>query len=102
LPGLSSAGEANASLAQAFNRSLILLMTDSPKEREELRNEVETFSRATTSALNSYKLAIYDQADKERFETLLKRRQEYLEVRSRVFALVESDRRQEAVTLCRN
>src|SRR5437762_6747643 len=57
LPGLSLAGEANASLAQAFNRSLMILMTDSAEKRAQLRNEVELFSYGTTAALNSYKKA---------------------------------------------
>jgi hypothetical protein len=49
LPGLSNAGEANASLAQAFNRTWNYVMTDDPAQRPALRREAELFSRATTS-----------------------------------------------------
>jgi hypothetical protein len=99
LPGLSYAGEANASLAQAFNRSLLLMMTDSPERRAELRAEIEHYS-TLTNYLAAYKSQIYARDDQALFDTLIQRRVEYLTIRERTFALAESNQRQQALELC--
>jgi glycosyltransferase involved in cell wall biosynthesis len=100
LPGLSSAGEANASLAQAFNRTLLLLMADSPERRARLREEVEAFSQATMYHMEGYRRQIYQPTDQLQFDRLLKRRGEYLDIRRRVLDLAENNQRAEALALC--
>ena len=101
LPGLTWAGEANANLAQAFNRSLMVLMTDSPERRAELHNEIELFGHSTTAALNEYKQSIFEPADERLFNTLLARRAEYVQIREKTFSLIESNQRPAAMDFCK-
>ncbi|MEY2427941.1 MAG: hypothetical protein QOJ40_826, partial [Verrucomicrobiota bacterium] len=96
------AGEANASLAQAFNRTWNYVMTDDPAQRPELRREAELFSRATTSYLESYKKSVFEKEDQKLLDTLLARRAEYLRYREQTFALVDSSRQAEALALAKN
>jgi glycosyltransferase involved in cell wall biosynthesis len=100
LPGLSYAGEANVTLAQAFNRSLLLMMTDRPERRAELRAEIEHYNTQTTNYLAAYKSQIFARDEQALFDALLQRRVEYLAIRERTFALAESNQRQQALELC--
>jgi hypothetical protein len=102
LPSLSNAGEANASLAQAFNRTWNYVMTDDPAQRPALRREAELFSRATTSYLDSYKKYVFEKEEQKLLDTLLARRAEYLKRREQTFALMDSNKRVEAVAFCKN
>jgi len=102
LPGLTYAGEANASLAQAFNRTLVLLMTDDRREQQQIRDEIKSFSEATTASLNSYRSQMFEPEDDRLFETLVRRRNDYIHIRSRVLELVERGNRAEAMKIYRN
>jgi len=101
LPGLSYAGEANASLAQAFNQTLLLLTVDTPEQQELIRKEIESFSQTTTSYLERYKADIYEPADRANFDLLLARRQDYLRIRLQALELAKRGKRQEAVLFCK-
>jgi len=100
LPGLTYAGAANANLAQAFNRTLVLLMTDNPQEKARAIEEIEKFSDRTTALLVLYKNAIASKEDAALFADLLKQRTRYLEVRQKTLALAEQNQRQEAAAMC--
>jgi glycosyltransferase involved in cell wall biosynthesis len=102
LPGLTYAGEANASLAQAFNRTLVLLMTDDRREQQQIRNEISSFSQATTASLNSYRSQMFEPQDDRLFENLVRRRNDYLHVRANVLELVERGDRGTAMRVYRN
>jgi hypothetical protein len=102
LPGLTHAGEANASLGQAFNRTLMFLMIDNADQRSELKKQIESFSRVTTEHLQAYKSQIYSQEDLNRFQEVLKRRLEYMQVRQRTLGLMENHKKQEALNLYQN
>ena len=102
LPGLSNAGEANASLAQAFNRTWTFVQTDDPEQRPTLRREAELFSRATTSYLEAYKKTVLEREEQILLDKLLERRAEYLKLREKTFGLVDSNQQAEAVALCKN
>jgi glycosyltransferase involved in cell wall biosynthesis len=97
LPGLSYAGEANSSLAQAFNRTMVLLMTDDAAERVALKNEIERFSLQTTAYLDAYSNQIFAQEDQENYEQLLRRRTEYFQVRAATITLAEQNNRPQVV-----
>ena len=99
LPGLSMAGEANASMTQGFNRMLLLLVTDNPDERARLRREIDSFSQATSSYLASYAGAVYEKEDQALFEALKQRRHAYLQVRERALDLIDRQQSQEALGL---
>lgn len=102
LPGLSYAGAANANLAQAFNRTLIMMLTTDPAEKNRLAVEIDEFSNRTTRLLVSYKSAIYTAPDAELFDELLKRRSEYLRARQKTIQLASQNKPQEAATACQN
>jgi glycosyltransferase involved in cell wall biosynthesis len=93
LPGLSYAGEANSSLAQAFNRTLLLLMTDDARQREDLRLQIAQFSSQTTAYLEAYKGQIFTLEDQQRYEELMRRRAEYFRVRAATIGLAEQNNR---------
>lgn len=101
LPGLTYAGEANANLSQAFNRTLVLLMTEDRVEQKHLEAEINSFSDATTSCLNSYREQMFDQEDDALFRRLIGRRREYLAIRSRLLGLVDKSDRSKALDVYR-
>ncbi len=99
LPGLSYAGEVNANMAKAFSRTLLLLLTDNAKQRAQIQKEIESFTQVTTLRLDAYKKQIFTREDQALFDKVLERRAEYLAIRDRATALVESDHRQEGIAV---
>ncbi len=100
LPGLSYAGAADASLAQGFNRTLLFLICEDQQRAAKLRGEIEDFSQTTTQHLTNYQNSIYDDKDRRQFNLLWERRREYIEIRTRVFALADGGRKAEALAVC--
>jgi len=94
LPGLTYAGEAQANQAQAFNRTLMVLLSESPAQRAVLEREIATFSDRTTMALKAYSGQILERQDRLLYDALLDRRMDYLLVREKTLGLLDkSDRR---------
>ena len=102
LPGLSDAGAANASMAEAFNRTLLALMAETPAEREIYRREVNEFSRQTDEYLDAYLRSIFSGDDRANYDKLLKRRDKYHDLRQQTFDLLERHKKPEALALCKN
>jgi hypothetical protein len=102
LPGLSYAGEANASLAQAFNRTLLLLNVDNPEQRAQIEREVDLFSQRTTRLLQAYRRQIYSAQELAVFNQMQARREDYLRQRLQTMSLIHSNRHQEAVAHCKS
>ena len=100
LPGLSDAGAANSSLAEAFNRTLLLLMSENPVERVEYRKELDHFSKQTTQSLAVYERAVFAPEERDIYNQLLERRQKYLSTRQEVLGLMDQHRDAEALALC--
>jgi glycosyltransferase involved in cell wall biosynthesis len=101
LPGLSYSGEINANLAQAFNRTLLLLQTDDRKEKAELSKEVQHFSAITSRYLAQYRESIFTPDDQALYERILEVRKKYLKSRERVIQLSTGNSRQAAAAMCR-
>ena len=100
LPGLSYAGEANANLSEGFNRTALCLMSENPEERARYRKEIEEFNQRTTGYLEQYSHSIFDEKhDRQLYDTLLERRQKYLELRKQILDLIDNNRQSEASTL---
>src|SRR4030095_2563952 len=95
----SYAGEANANQAQAFNRTLMLLMTDDAERQKKLHGEIDALSQRTSACLARYKEQMFESTDQALFAALLKRRRHYLEVRQRTIQSAESDQRVAAMQL---
>ena len=100
LPGLSYAGAANANLAEGFNRTALILMTENPDERARYREEIEEFNRITTVYLNAYGKTIFDEKhDRNLYKTLIQRRNQYLELRKQMLDLIDNRQQPEAIAL---
>ena len=102
LPGLSYAGEANACLAHAFNRTLLLMMSDSPEQRAELEQEIQQASDQTTALLSAYKGQISSERDRLMFERVIARRSDYLRTREETLKYVNANQREAALAHCKN
>jgi glycosyltransferase involved in cell wall biosynthesis len=100
LPGLTDAGEAAASQAQGVQGVLLLVMSDDPQRRQQLRAEIARATQATTAHLATYKASIFQPEDRSLYAAVLKERRDYLRVREDVISLAESNRRPEAIAAC--
>jgi hypothetical protein len=101
LPGLTYAGEANACLAQAFNRTLIFLITDDPAQRAVAEKDIEVYSARTTFYLAAYDRQIYEAPDRANFLEMQRRRAEYARVRDQTVSLAKQNKKAEAIACCK-
>jgi hypothetical protein len=102
LPGLSYAGEANATLSQAFNRTLLLLLSGSPEQRAELEKDIQTFSDRTTALLEAYKGQIFSAKDQAIYDRVLARRKDYLRIREETVKYVNANQMEAAAAQCKS
>jgi hypothetical protein len=102
LPGLSNAGAANSSLAEAFNRTLLMVMAVAPEERAKYLKESNEFSRQTAESLALYQRAPFTQDELAIYNQVLDRRSKYLTVREEALKLAEAGRQSEALAICKN
>ncbi len=101
LPELSHVGAANSSLAEGFNRTLLILMADTPEERAGYRNELAAFSELTTRSLASYERVKFTPAEAVIYQEVSASREKYAVSRQRVLQLVDQEKPAEAMALCR-
>jgi hypothetical protein len=98
LPGLSYAGEANAYLADAA-RTLLVVVTEDPEQQRTTRDEITMLSARTTTYLEQYGSQLDSTEDRTNYDTLIKERKAYFEIRERVLALALAEKKSEALTL---
>jgi glycosyltransferase involved in cell wall biosynthesis len=89
LPSLSSAGSANATLAQGFNRTVLLALTDDAARQAELQSEIRDFSRQTSQHLSDYEKQIVTPAARQKFDHLKQVRDEYIQIRDRLITQMQ-------------
>jgi glycosyltransferase involved in cell wall biosynthesis len=100
LTGLSYAGEANSTLAEGFDRTL-LLMFDQPAERRvQLEHEIELLAARTTALFDAYEQTIFTPVDRASYGKVLEHRDSYLFARDEIIKLVNAGQMQAAVTQC--
>lgn len=97
LPSLSFAGAANANLAQGFNRTVLLVVTDDAQRRAQLEAEIKEFTRLTSKYLNDYEKQISNPADRQRFAQLQQSRDEYIQLRDHVIEQAKQGERATAL-----
>jgi glycosyltransferase involved in cell wall biosynthesis len=102
LPGLSYSGEANSALAQAFNRTLLYLLTDDPAQRNEYREQIDSFTASTTTYLKKYESDIFTDEDRKNYEAMIRARNAYSLIRGEAVALADAHRGPEAARLLHN
>lgn len=98
LPGLSYAGEANAYLADAA-RTLQVVVTDDPEQLRAIREEIVTLSERTTKYLDRYGSQIGSEEDRTNYESVLRERAAYVQIRNQVLELAAAGKKSEALTV---
>ena len=98
LPGLSYAGEANAYIADA-SRTLLFITLKDPESRKKLQAEIDAFGTRTTKYLALYQSQIYEDEDRTNFQTLIRTREEYVNVRDHVLSLANAGKETEALAV---
>lgn len=102
MPGLSGAGTANSTLAEGFNRTLLVLMAETPEDRTAYRKELDTFGEQTSQSLTGYERARFTPVELNLYNQVLDRREKYLIARQHVLDLVDHQQRTEALQACNN
>ena len=100
LPGLATAGEANANLAKSFDRTLLLLMTDRPELRVELIREIGEYTKITTNYWEAYSRQINSEDDRANFQAMIRSRETYLAARNEILQAASANRQHDAMVLC--
>ena len=98
LPGLSYAGEANAYIVDA-SRTLLFVMDKDPQKRQEILEQIDTFSTRTTKYLTLYRQSIYGDEDWTNFQALIRERARYIQVRQRILNLASQGKENEAMVV---
>ncbi len=98
LPGLSYAGEANAYIVDA-SRTLLFVMDKDPQKRQEILEQIDTFSARTTKYLTLYRQSIYGDEDWTNFQVLIRERARYIQVRQRILNLASQGKENEAMVV---
>ncbi|EEF57256.1 glycosyltransferase [Pedosphaera parvula] len=101
LPGLSNAGAADSNLAEAFNRTLLVVMSEDTAEQARYRDEMEEFSQKADEYLQAYQSSIYSADDRMNYNNLVEVRKVYRELRGKTLQLVDQQKHKEALALCK-
>lgn len=101
IPAVSDAGAANSSLAQSFNRTLLLVMAQTPGEQAAYRKELDRFSKQTTRSLSVYERAKFTGEELTMYNRVLDRRDHYQAVRRNVIDLIDQHKQPEALQACK-
>ncbi|HEX3797175.1 MAG TPA: MCP four helix bundle domain-containing protein [Verrucomicrobiae bacterium] len=94
LAGLSDSSLANANLVEGFNRTVLALTSDSPTERERYVSESAAYNQQVNSSIAAYARSVFSAEDLANYNSLLRSRRVYMEVRKQTLALL--DQREEA------
>ncbi|HUJ72996.1 MAG TPA: MCP four helix bundle domain-containing protein [Verrucomicrobiae bacterium] len=99
LPGLVYAGQIDSELSENFARTLLVINSDSPENRDLYLKRIEEGSKRVNDSMSGYERSIYEEQDRQLFSHLTALREKYQEVRRRVFDLVKGEKRNEALRL---
>jgi methyl-accepting chemotaxis protein WspA len=99
LPGLVYAGQINSELSENFARTLLVIHSDSPEERDRYLKRISEGSAKVNESLDRYRPTIFENEEGELFAGLVASREKYRAIRQRVFDLVAEDRRKEGLQL---
>jgi len=101
MPGLSYGGEITSKLAQAQSKTGQMVTSKTKVEEKEAYQEMQELSRETDQYLKSYEGSIYEPEDRANYSTILQKRARYNQVRQKVLALLDQDKKQDALMLSR-
>jgi methyl-accepting chemotaxis protein WspA len=99
LPGVEYAGQIDSELSENFVRTLLVVNTDSPEERERHLKDISQGSAKVDASMDGYRKSIFEKEDQEMFDHLVTVRNNYRAIRQRVFDLVREGKRNEGLQL---
>ena len=99
LPGLVYGGQINSELSENFARTLLVVNSDNPEERDLYLKRIDEASKRVNDSMEAYQRSIFEEEDKQLFDRLMTAREKYREVRRQVFELVKAGKRTEALKL---
>ena len=99
LPGLVYGGQINSELSENFARTLLVVNSDSPEERDLYLKRIDEGSKRVDDYMQAYQGSILEEEDRQLFNHLTAVREKYREVRRQVFELVKAGKRPEALRL---
>ena len=85
LPGLVYAGQINSELSENFARTLLVVNSDSPEEREVYLKRIDEGSKRVDDSMRDYHGSIFEEEDRQLFNHLMAVREKYRGVRRQVF-----------------
>jgi chemoreceptor-like protein with four helix bundle sensory module len=101
LQRLARAGEINTYQAEGYARTLLLLTTESPRERSALRAAIEEFHHRNDGVIDEYAMALSTADSRQRLKELTEKRARYLQIRQQVLALSDQGKSDQALQLAR-
>jgi len=101
LPGIVYSGAAKASLSEAYENTLLLFSTTNADRRVVYRKIMEEATAETTRSFDAYKTTIFDDKDRNLFNSLETKREKYIENRNRAVAIFDAGQREEALDVFR-
>ncbi len=99
LPGLVYGGQIDSELSEGFARTLLVVNSGSPEERDLYLKTIEEAGQRVNDSMQAYQRSIYEEEDKQLFDHLVAAREKYREIRRQVFDLVKAGKRPEALQL---
>ena len=91
MPGLADSADLNANLAEAQIRVLRLLRAHTAEDRKAIRDELGQMAAVIKESLDKYEKTINCSEDRQLFDTVKERREDYLKVREQFFSVVETN-----------
>jgi hypothetical protein len=100
LTGMSYAGEANSTLAEDFDRTLLLMFEQPAERRTQLEREIELLAARTTALFDAYQQTLFTPTDQASYGRVIERRDSYLLAHDETIKLVNAGQMQAAINLC--
>jgi hypothetical protein len=97
LPGLVYAGQINSELSENFARTLLVVNSDNPEQRDLYLKGIDEGSKRVDESMQGYQRSIFEEEDRELFNHLMAVREKYREARRQVFEVVKAGKRPEAL-----
>jgi glycosyltransferase involved in cell wall biosynthesis len=102
LTGMAYAGEANSTLAEGFDRTLLLMFNQPAERRAQLEQEIETLGARTAALLDAYQQTIFTPMDQAVYANVIEHRDDYLRARDEMIKLVNTGEMQAAAAQCQS
>ena len=91
MPGLARAADLNASVADSQIRVLRLLRAQNAEDKKAIRDDIAREWAAIKDALDNYETTINASEDRQLFNTVKERRDDYSKVQAQFFTVVETN-----------